>query len=71
MRSLLVGEDKLFSLDSATGGILSYYAHLSTPRPLPLESKRGTLRTGVIGRLPLIVGDDIGIASADKGNLDC
>lgn len=39
--------------------VLPYYAHLSAPRPLPLESKRGALRTGVIGRLPLIVGDDV------------
>ena len=57
--NMLVGKDKLFSVDSATGGILPYYAHLSAPRPLPLESKRGALRTGVIGRLPLIVGDDV------------
>ena len=57
---MLVGKDKLFSVDSATGGILPYYAHLSAPRLLPIESKRGALRTGVIGRLPLIVGDDVG-----------
>ena len=57
--NMLVGKDKLFSVDSATGGILPYYAHLSAPRPLPLKSKGGALRTGVIGRLPLIVGDDV------------
>lgn len=57
--NMLIGKEKLFSVDSATGGILPYYAHLSAPRPLPLESKRGALRTGVIGRLPLIVGDDV------------
>ena len=57
--SMLVGKDKLFSVDSATSGILPYYAHLSEPRPLPLKSKSGALRTGVIGRLPLIVGDDL------------
>lgn len=57
--NMLVGKEKLFSVDSATGGILPYYAHLSAPRPLPLKSKHGTLRTGVIGRLPLIVGDDV------------
>ncbi|MYE91186.1 hypothetical protein F4X33_19550 [Candidatus Poribacteria bacterium] len=57
--NMLVGKEKLFSVDSDTGGILSYYAHLSEPRLLPLESKHGTLRTGVIGRLPLIVGDDV------------
>ena len=57
--NMLVGKEKLFSVDSNTGGILSYYAHLSVPRPLPLKSKGGALRTGVIGRLPLIVGDDL------------
>ena len=57
--NMLVGKEKLFSVDSATGGILPYYAHLSAPRPLPLESKRGALRTGVMGRLTLIVGDDL------------
>ena len=57
--SLLVGKDKLFSVDSATSGILPYYAHLSAPRLLPLKSKGGALRTGVLGRLPLIVGDDM------------
>ncbi len=56
---MLIGKEKLFSVDSATGGILPYYAHLSAPRSLPLESKCGALRTGVIGRLPLIVGDDV------------
>ncbi len=54
-----VGKDKLFSIDSAIGSILPYYAHLSGPRPLPLELKHSILRTGVIGRLPLIVGDDV------------
>jgi hypothetical protein len=54
-----VGKDKLFGIDSAIGSILPYYAHLSGPRPLPLELKHSILRTGVIGRLPLIVGDDV------------
>ena len=67
--NMLVGKDKLFSVDSTTGGILPYYAHLSAPRPLPLESKRGTLRTGVIGRLPLIVGDDVGSQPPTKATL--
>jgi hypothetical protein len=57
--NMLADKEKLFSVDSDTGGILPYYAHLSTPRPLPLKSKGGALRTGVIGRLPLIVGDDV------------
>lgn len=36
-----------------------YYAHVSSPWPLPIASKRGALRTGVIGRVPLVVGDDL------------
>ena len=65
-----VGKDKLFSVDSATGGILPYYAHLSAPRLLPIESKRGALRTGVIGRLPLIVGDDVGSHPPTRATLN-
>ena len=57
--STLGDKTKVFSIDSATGSILPYYAHLSAPRLLPLESKRGLLRSGVIGRLPIVVGDDI------------
>jgi hypothetical protein len=56
---MLADKTKVFSIDSATGGILPYYAHLSAPRLLPMESKHGVLRTGVIGRLPIVVGDDI------------
>ena len=67
--NMLVGKEKVFSVDSATGGILPYYAHLSAPRSLPLESKRGTLRTGVIGRLPLIVGDDVDLHPPTKATL--
>ena len=67
--NMLVGKDKLFSVDSDTGGILPYYAHLSAPRPLPLESKRATLRTGVIGRLPLIVGDDVALYPPTRATL--
>ena len=54
--------DKQFGVDDTIqppGGVLPYYAHVSSPRPLPLESKRGPLRTGVIGRVPLVVGDEI------------
>ena len=57
--NMLIGKEKLFSVDSATGGILPYYAHLSAPRPLPLKSKCGALRTGVIDRVTLTVGDDV------------
>ena len=66
---MLVGKDKLFSVDSATGGILPYYAHLSAPRLLPLKSKHGALRTGVIGRLPLVVGDDVALYPPTRATL--
>ena len=53
-------KDKLYCVDSAAAERpLRYYAHVSNSCPLPLESKHGTLRTGVIGRLPLVVGDEI------------
>jgi len=59
----LRAKDKQFGADSATNGAIPYYAHISRPLPLPLplplESKHGTLRTGVIGRVPLVVGDDV------------
>ena len=58
----LQGKDKQFGVGDAAdapGGVLPYYAHVSSPRPLPLQSKRGPLRTGVIGRVPLLVGDDV------------
>lgn len=67
--NMLVNKDKLFSVDSTTGGILPYYAHLSAPRPLPLKSKGGALRTGVICRLPLIVGDDVASYPPTKATL--
>ncbi len=65
----LAGKDKLFSIDSTTGGILPYYAHLSGLRALPLESKHGVLRTGVIGRLPLMVGDDLASHSPTQSTI--
>ena len=37
LQNMLAGKEKLFSVDSATGGILPYYAHLSAPRPLPSQ----------------------------------
>jgi len=55
----LAGRSKQFCVGSGPGGVQGYYAHVSSPWPLPLESKHGILRTGVIGRLPLVVGDDV------------
>ena len=56
---LLTGKDKLFCVDNGEGAVMVYYAHVSSPWPLPIRSKRGALRTGVIGRVPLVVGDDV------------
>jgi hypothetical protein len=55
----LIGRDKLFCVDNVASGVLPYYSHISSPRQLPIESKHGIIRTGVIGRLPLMVGDDL------------
>ena len=55
----LAGKDKLFCADRCAGGVFLYYAHVSSRWPLPLASKRGILRTGVIGRVPLVVGDPV------------
>ena len=55
----LTGKDKLFCVDNGEGAVMVYYAHVSSPWPLPIASKRGALRTGVIGRVPLVVGDDL------------
>ena len=68
----LRGKDKQFGVGDAadaSGGALPYYAHVSSPRPLPLESKRGPLRTGVIGRVPLLVGDDVERTPPTKATL--
>ena len=56
---VLADKAKLFCVDSGPSGVQSNYAHISSRWPLPMVSKRGTLRRGVIGRVPLRVGDDI------------
>jgi len=56
---VLTGKDKLFGADNGEGAVMVYYAHISSPWPLPIASKHGALRTGVIGRVPLVVGDDL------------
>ena len=52
----------------AQGGPVRYWEKVTTNVkalaqthhcPLPMTSKRGALRTGVIGRVPLVVGDDL------------
>ena len=54
----LAAKAKVYGADSS-GDVHLYYAHVSSRWPLPMESKRGILRTGVIGRVPLVVGDDV------------
>ena len=56
---VLVDKTKLFCVDSGPSGVQPYYAHVSSRWPLPMVSKRGRVRTGVIGRVPLRVGDDV------------
>ena len=65
----LSGSDKLFCVDNAVSRVLLYYAHISSPRLLPLESKHNVLRSGVIGRVPLIVGDDVATYPPTKATL--
>ena len=54
----LAGKTKRYCVDTR-GDVHTYYAHVSGPWPLPMKSKGGILRTGVIGRVPLEVGDDV------------
>ncbi len=56
---LLSDKDKLFCVDNGEGEVTAYYRHVSSHWPLPLTSKRSVLRRGVIGRVPLLVGDDV------------
>ena len=56
----LIRVDKLFCVDTYPGGVSKYYRHVSSEWPLPMVSKQGLLRTGVIGRTSLVVGDDVG-----------
>ena len=65
----LAGKDKLFCVGSGPEGVRNYYAHVSSPWPLPLESKCGVLRTGVVGRVPLDVGDDVSSQSPMRAKL--
>lgn len=64
----LEGKNKLFCVDDREQEIFPYYAHVSSQPPLPVTFKQGLIRTGVIQRLPLVVGDDLQEA-AKKGLL--
>jgi hypothetical protein len=59
----LDGKDKLFCVDNGAGSVFPYYAHISSPPPLPVISKSGVIRQGVVQRVPLLVGDDVGAAA--------
>ena len=51
--------EKVYAADRHCGGAHAYYSQISSPWPLPLSSKSLTIRTGVIGRVPLNIGDDV------------
>ena len=53
------GREKVFAADNQASVVFPYYRHASSRPPLPITSKAGPLRTGVIGRVPLVVGDDL------------
>lgn len=55
----LQGQEKVFGVDNRASEVFPYYRHVSSRPPLPITSKTRQLRTGVLGRLPLVVGDDV------------
>lgn len=67
-RRTLTAKNKLFCVDNHAGGVFDYYAHISSPPPLPV-SRDGTIKYGVVGRMPLVVGDDLASAK-ENGSLD-
>jgi len=67
-KNALAGKNKLFCVDDGRGAVFPYYAHISTQPPLPVTSKRGVIKPGVIQRVPLLVGDDV-VAAAKSGLL--
>ena len=67
-RRTLAARNKLFCVDNHTGGVIDYYAHISSSRPLPV-SREGAIKYGVVGRVPLVVGDDLASAK-ENGSLD-
>ena len=66
----LIGKAKVYGVDRFCGGAHEYYRRCSSPWPLPLCSKRGVLRTGVIGRVPLSIGDDVAACPPVKAALE-
>lgn len=54
----LLWKDKLFCVDNTAGNVFSYYSHISSKPPLPIK-KIGPIKQGVVGRVPLVVGDNL------------
>ncbi len=65
----LLGTNKLFCVGSGPEGVRSYYAHVSNPSLLSLHTKSGALRPGVIGRVPLEVGDEVSARPPARASL--
>jgi hypothetical protein len=60
----LAGKDKLYFIDNnLSSGVFNYYTHITSHPPLPVTSKQGTIRVGVIQHVPLVVGDDLKAAT--------
>jgi hypothetical protein len=57
--STLRGRDKIFAVDNRASEVFPYYRLASGDPPLPITSKTLRLRSGVFGRLPLVVGDEV------------
>ncbi len=64
-RRTLEAKDKLFCVDNHAGGVYDYYAHISSQPPLPV-SREGAIEYGVVGRVPLVIGDDLGAAKKNQ-----
>ena len=65
----LIGTRKIFSVDRDCGNAHRYYSRVSSPWSLPMTSKRGLLRTGVIGRVPLAIGDAVEVHPPSQATL--
>ena len=67
--AMLAGKEKLYCVDSGTSALFPQYRHVCNPPPLPLETKHGLLRSGVIGRVPLNVGEDLASQAGARATL--
>ena len=62
----LAGKSKLYRVDNGIVNVFPYYAHISSRPPLPMLSRRGVIRRGIIQRVPIDIGDDIQKVLADE-----